>query len=435
MSFNYQQYNTHYLLNARDDGEPINDAVTYGVRIVEADVAEGETYWKVIGVHHLQPRENFSNHHVYLEALDEQGNRLANPPVFVGWTWEGRRPEERAAPVPLDKPPTEPGANISIYFGQIVSVWVQGTGPDGQAKSDRVENLHTAHPDEPLPDGSLLNTLGHHSFYVVFQRTKKADELEGTISGRVERGAGQTVRLYRNNQPVAEEELIDEVTFSFNDLSFGIYSLEVVGQNIGQSNIRLDAAHSSATINLALPLPTRSVISGRVENGQGRMLLLVTQGNIISRLPLPPSGEYRFENLGAGLYSVIVFETNTRQDNIQVNGANSQEVNLVVTAGEPEPGSKLIKHYLLLGPPNTPGRRIILLLASDYILNFSITVGSSLAEARQAQQVTVIGSGFNEADLQVLRDAGSQVELIGEDIFTLESLLAERVRTGRAFGE
>ena len=57
MAFNHQQYNTQYLLNAKDGGEPINDAAEkYGISIVEAGVAEGETYWKVIGVHHLLPR-------------------------------------------------------------------------------------------------------------------------------------------------------------------------------------------------------------------------------------------------------------------------------------------------------------------------------------------------------------------------------------------
>ncbi len=49
MSFNHHQYNNQYVLNARDNGEAINDAEQkYGVRIIEADVAEGETYWKVI---------------------------------------------------------------------------------------------------------------------------------------------------------------------------------------------------------------------------------------------------------------------------------------------------------------------------------------------------------------------------------------------------
>ena len=81
MAFNHQQYNTQYVLNnIRGNNAPINDALSkYGVRIVEADVTEGETYWRVIGVHHLEPRENFSKHNVYVEALDETGQRVQNP--------------------------------------------------------------------------------------------------------------------------------------------------------------------------------------------------------------------------------------------------------------------------------------------------------------------------------------------------------------------
>ena len=35
-----------------------------------------------------------------------------------------------------------------------------------------VENIHTNHPDQHGPGGEVWNSTGHHSFYVVFQRTK-----------------------------------------------------------------------------------------------------------------------------------------------------------------------------------------------------------------------------------------------------------------------
>jgi hypothetical protein len=75
--------------------------------------------------------------------------------------------------VPLDKPDSEPAGNIAMFKGQIVSVWMNGLAGDATDKSDRLENIHTNHPDEPLPDGELWNTIGHHSFYVIFQRTRK----------------------------------------------------------------------------------------------------------------------------------------------------------------------------------------------------------------------------------------------------------------------
>lgn len=436
MALNHQQYNTNYVLNANNGGDAINDAASYGVRVVEANVAAGETYWQIIGVHHLLPRENFSKHNIYFEALDEQGRRVQNPPIFIGWTWEGRRPHENATPVRLDKPLNETAGDISVHFGQVISAWVLGPDPNSPQQSDRVENLHTAHPDEPLPDGSLLNTIGHHSFYVVFQRTHKAATTSGVIAGRVERGQGQTIELMRSGQVVARQVIGADGRYRFEGLPLGLYRVWIVNTLVSQDNVRLDAAHPDLTLNLALPLPTQSIIFGRVQNGAGRMVLLIKEGSIIARLPLGPSGEYRFENLGSGLYGVMVFETDVRQDNVTVDGQNSREVNLVLpvggTSGQLAP--KPINHYLLFGPPTARGRQTNLLLAIDYILAFSVTVGFSLTEAKQARHVTIIGEGLSQADIQALEDSGSEVEVISGDSYQIEAELLARLNAGRAFG-
>ncbi len=435
MTFNLQQYNTEFWLSARDKNEPINSArEKYGTNIIEADIAEGETYWRVIGVHHLLPRENFGNHHVYIEALDEQGKRIQNPLIWAGWTWRNRQPHERADPVGLDKPSNEPAGNITMHFGQIVSVWINGQGRDARDKSDIVENLHTTHPDEPLPDGALLNSLGHHSFYVVFQRSRKRRTglVVGTISGRVERGQGQGVRLFQNDQVVAEQQLNQDLTFRFEKLPFGTYRLEVVGTEVRQDNLLLDVRNQKLDLNLAVPLPARSVILGQVQNGVGHILLLVKNGNIIARFPLPDSGQYRFENLADGTYSVQVFDTNIRQDNITVDGTNQRQVNLTVPLVQQV--DKNINHYLLLSPPNTRGRQTNLLLATHYILTFSVTVGFSLAEAQRAQRVTIVGEGISPADQEALKNSGSEVEVLTGDPYELEAKFNARVLAGRAFG-
>jgi hypothetical protein len=169
MAFTHQNYNSQFL----QASGLANTAEQYGIRIVGAEVAPGESYWKAIGVHHLLPDENRSNHHVYFEVLDENSQRITNPTMWIGWTWEGRRPEEPANPAPVDKPAAEPGSNIAVFKGQTISVWVNGASRDATDKSDRVENIHTNHADEPLPDGALLNTIGHHSFYIIFQRIQQ----------------------------------------------------------------------------------------------------------------------------------------------------------------------------------------------------------------------------------------------------------------------
>jgi hypothetical protein len=321
-----------------------------------------------------------------------------------------------------------------MHFGQVVSVWINGTRPDAQDKSDQVENIHTAHPDEPLPDGTLLNSVGHHSFYVVFQRTRKGTTVaNGVIRGQVDRGQGHRIRLLHANQVVAEQALDESLSFKFENLPFGVYRLEIVDTDVIQDNIKLDANNTDLTINLAVPPPDNSVIFGEVKNGQGRMLLLVKENSIIARFPLPDSGQFRFENLASGNYSLTVFETGIKQDNIVLDGTNSRSV--ILTVPEATETEKIMNHYLLFGPPNSRGRQTNLLLAVDYILAFSPAVGFSVEEAKQARQVTIIGEGISPTEQQAITDSGSQVEVLTGDAYDIEAKLRARIQTGRAFGD
>jgi len=140
---------THTMAN-----DPINDAGAYGVVVVPADVPEGATYWRAVRVHHLTPEENQGRHHIFLDALDEAGSRVFGAQARV--TWPGGEQT-----LTVDKPLGEPGTNFPMWKWQICAVEMLGL------PSDRVENLHTGHPDEPP---GLNNTLFHHSFEVVYQR-------------------------------------------------------------------------------------------------------------------------------------------------------------------------------------------------------------------------------------------------------------------------
>jgi hypothetical protein len=164
--FNHKDYTDLFI----DSPGLYFPASRYGLKVVQADVSPGESYWQVIGIHHLTPDQNRGNRNVFIEALDEQGKRITNPPIWAGWTWEGIQPHERADPVPLDKPGSEPAGTISVGSNQKVSVWIKGRSRASNDTSDRVEGLHTVHPDEPGPNGENWNSIGHHSFYVVWQR-------------------------------------------------------------------------------------------------------------------------------------------------------------------------------------------------------------------------------------------------------------------------
>jgi hypothetical protein len=153
--FNHKKYRQEYL----ESNSVINDAELYGVAIEAANVPDGDWYWKIIGVHHLLPSENNGKHNLFMDAVDENGVRITEN---VAWTWEGKMPNESAPPVALNQPDTGPAGSLAIWMNQTISARI-----DHQF-SDLITNVHTRHADEPIG-----NAVGHHSFYVVWQWTKK----------------------------------------------------------------------------------------------------------------------------------------------------------------------------------------------------------------------------------------------------------------------
>ena len=158
--FIYKSYRQQFL----ESDQVVNDASLYSIEIEAAHVPEGAWYWKIIGIHHLMPKENDGKNNLFMEALDENGQRVKQK---AAWTWEGRRPDEAAPPISLDQPETGPAGTLAVWINQTISAWIE------HEYSDAITNVHTRHPNEPIG-----NTTGHHSFYVVWQWTKKETKKE-----------------------------------------------------------------------------------------------------------------------------------------------------------------------------------------------------------------------------------------------------------------
>ncbi len=185
--------------------EPVNQAEGYDVRVVtapdEGKVAPGGKYWRLVYVRHRTPEENQGKHNAYVTAMDENGQRVHDDGLRIGWTWEGRKEDEPVEPKRLDKPDNEPAGNVDIYGGMHLAVWIMG---DGLA-SDRAENLHTHHPDEPGPHGELWNSIGHHSFDLVFQRSTVGEgDAGGGDAGGGDAGGGDGERKWLDARYVGE---------------------------------------------------------------------------------------------------------------------------------------------------------------------------------------------------------------------------------------
>ena len=221
-------------------GGTVNTAVAYGVEIQPAQVEKGQQYWKVIRVHHLSAVENHGNHNVFLDLLDEDGNRIYGAKALA--TWQGGQGE-----VTIDKPENEPGTNFPVWKHQVCTV--EGVG----LPSDKVTNLHSGHPDEAGPP-AWGNTLFHHSFYVIFQRTIKDGEPpqeNSVIEGTVINGAGMTIVLSLDGQTVDSQVIGVDGSYRFANLPAGSFTVTVSGTDVSQANIQTDGTNV-VTINLTV---------------------------------------------------------------------------------------------------------------------------------------------------------------------------------------
>jgi hypothetical protein len=159
MAIDVPKYNTQFL-EAAQAGQAYNDSANYGVEVkAVANMGNAQHYWRVVGVHHLTGDENMGNHHIYCDVLDENGQRINGARVIL------RQGGSNPLHAVVDKPVNEAGTNIPMWSntqGNIAVNWPEGS----QLPSEEAGEIRSTHPDEPPG-----NTWGHHSFYVVFQRT------------------------------------------------------------------------------------------------------------------------------------------------------------------------------------------------------------------------------------------------------------------------
>jgi hypothetical protein len=158
----YQAVRQQFIDHWEETGEADNQAAAYEIIITQPEVNEGDTYWACIGAYHLLPDENAGKHNLYLEAIDENNNRIFG--AAFQWGWEGQRPDEIANDVIDDKPPYEL-ANLVLWANQIIWAKIRDGLPSGT-----IQKIRSTHPDE-----APGNTWGHHSFYTAFKRVKGDD--------------------------------------------------------------------------------------------------------------------------------------------------------------------------------------------------------------------------------------------------------------------
>jgi len=126
-----------------------------GVRVEEAPVGPGQQYWRVIEAKWGDEQESGGKHHIYVEVLDENGDRIVGQPVTVFWG-DGNvtLPTE-------DKAPPDFAFNYQMYAaGNAYDVKVEGL------PSDVLRGAGMGDLDRPK--------YGiHTTFYITYQRATK----------------------------------------------------------------------------------------------------------------------------------------------------------------------------------------------------------------------------------------------------------------------
>lgn len=124
-----------------------------GVRVEPAAVAPGQPYWRLVEARWANEQESQGKHHIYVNVLDENGQRIIGQPVVVRWH------DGQVVIKTEDKPEPEFSCNFQMYtvLGAY-DLYVDGL------PSEKVLGMGLGTPE--LPNWTI-----HTSFYLVFQRT------------------------------------------------------------------------------------------------------------------------------------------------------------------------------------------------------------------------------------------------------------------------
>ena len=129
---------------AASQHRPAHSAV--GLHVEDAQVAPGQQYWRLIEARWEDEQQAGGKHHIYVDVLDENGNRIVGQPVTVFWG-DGNY----TAPLE-DKPAPDLGFNYQMYAsGYAYNVKIEGLPSDivrGAGMGDlanRFKGIHVAY--------------------------------------------------------------------------------------------------------------------------------------------------------------------------------------------------------------------------------------------------------------------------------------------------
>ena len=171
--------------------------------------------------------------------------------------------------------------------------------------------------------------------------------------------------------------------------------------------------------------PKQSIIKGTVRKAAGDVVtgatVTITGTGFRSETVTDAKGTYQFANLLGGTYMV---EVAGMVQTAKVSGRDQVTLDFRLPV---EATKKLMAQDLRFGPPQQVGTRTNLLLAEDYVLKFTPTVGFSVDEAMHAAVVIIVGDvqAVSAADEERLKASGCQVTRLGGGPYAIEQAFAD----------
>ena len=114
-----------------------------GVSLQPAGVGSGQQFWRLIEVRWQNEEEGGGKHNIYVETLDEGGNRLVGIPVTVFWGEGSATQQTENKPAPdyaFSYPMYAAGQSYGIKAEGLPSDVLQGAGLGDQAR--RAWSIH-----------------------------------------------------------------------------------------------------------------------------------------------------------------------------------------------------------------------------------------------------------------------------------------------------
>lgn len=345
-------------LAAPDTWDPrLNEICGLQLVDVASQVASGQGYWRLISGTYEDQTQSGGNHHIYVKALDINGQPITDQKFFMTYPYNTTSINENVC-VQTGSPgwncALTKGGGIDNYFGNS-PMWAacaanachwafnsfisETSSPRGYVgKSDKVIGMGMTNP-RATPCGEHVN------FRLIYRWTIKSGS-GGSITGTVRDGAanpltGATITASPGGQSTTSAA---NGTYTLANLSPGTYAVTATKSGYlsqTQSNIQV-VAGQVATVNFTLAVSgTSGTISGIIRDSSttnpiAGATVQTTSGGYSTTTN--SGGGYALTNVAAGTYTVQAsasgYSTGS-QANVTVTAGGTTTINISLTPATP----------------------------------------------------------------------------------------------------